>query len=167
MNVKRDKAGRRRLPKYQVEMAGIYWVAAQLCNCGLVPTILPRNAPRIDMPVTDLEGRVHATIQVKTRSDRQGWMVGWYEDGIQVHAGPHHFFAFVDLSVEPMSALLIPSRIVKKLCEGEAHQWARKRTRLGRKRKSFPVSLKLNQHPSLERYRNRWDLVGGSRRHVR
>lgn len=148
------------LPKYQVEMAGVYWVASQLCRHGLVPSILPRNAPRIDVPVTDIEGRLHATLQVKTRSDKQGWMVGWFKPGFDIHAGPRHFYVFVDLSTETISALVVPSRIVKTVCMSEANSWSRKLTRRGTQRKTFPVSVNLNKHTDLEQYRERWDLVG-------
>lgn len=153
---------RKKLPKYLVEMAGVYWTAFRLCEQGLVPSIPPRNLPHFDLPVTSLDGRVHATVQVKSRATRQGWIIAWYRKNLRLPVRRNHFYVLVDISnpsnPETTRALVIPSSVVSRICLPRAKRFAAKPTGGGGKRKPFPVDVKL-RNPVWEKYWERWDLV--------
>ena len=155
---------KKKLPRYLVEMAGVYWTASRLCGEGLIPSIPPRNLPRFDLPVTSLDGRVHATVQVKTRATRQGWIIAWYRKNLRWHVRPNHFYVLVDVSnPETTRALVIPSSIVRRSCLSAARRWTAKKTRAGKKRRPFPLSVNPLR-PGWENYWERWDLIRGTAR---
>lgn len=162
--VKRARGRRRnkKLPSYLVEMAGVYWTASRLCSEGLIPSIPPRNLPRFDLPVTSLDGRVHATVQVKSRATRQGWMIAWYRKNLRLHVRPNHFYVLVDISnpsnPERIRALVIPSSVVSRICLAKGKRIAAKKTRRGGKRKPFPISVNP-RNPVWEKYWERWHLI--------
>jgi hypothetical protein len=61
-----------------VGTAGEYYVCAELCRRGYLALLTPKNNPLFDVVVTNPEGTVAVSIQVKTRSvqNRQGWKLG-------------------------------------------------------------------------------------------
>lgn len=149
-------------PSYLVEMTGVYWTCWQLCQEGLVPTIPPRNLPYFDIPVTDPFGKSHATVQVKTRTDNQGWMFGWVKDGKlpKLLTRPSHFYVLVDLSAAPVEALVVPSSVANSFAQSRARKWLKKLTRKGTERKGFPVGVDpRGDKDGWAKYRNNWDLL--------
>lgn len=61
-----------------VGTAGEYYVCAELCRCGYLALMTPKNNPLFDVVATSQDGTKTVAIQVKTRSvhNKQGWKFG-------------------------------------------------------------------------------------------
>ena len=73
--------------------AGVHYVASELSLRGLIALPTVRNAPGIDLLVTNQTGTWHANIQVKTSGTKVGfWPIS---SNYMDFKGPHNYYAFL------------------------------------------------------------------------
>ena len=95
-------------------MRGVFLVAAEMSNQGLIVTTTSRSAFGADILVTDDRCRCAFSIQVKTNSKSQSfWLLNKKSRKL---ASPSHVYVFVNLSRNdgPHEFYVVPSRIVSK-----------------------------------------------------
>jgi len=85
--------------------AGEYYVCAELCRQGFLSLVTPKNNPLFDVVVTNPEGSDSVAIQVKTKSNKQGWKVG--KDLETPQCNPDLFVVLVDLHTDGKTAFYI------------------------------------------------------------
>jgi hypothetical protein len=121
--------------------AGAYFVAARLSAMGLICAPTFRNVPTVDLLVSDENGSLSISLQVKTawfamrergrgeqrRPHHYEWSMNWKSARLNV---PNLFFAFVDLKefTELPDIFIVPSSVVSTYYEGgdpETWKWPR------------------------------------------
>lgn len=137
--------------------AGVHFVAAELSRRGILVLVTVRNTKGIDALATDLDGRRHVTIQVKSSYSRPTfWPIGSVLDPIPPE---HAFYVFVRNSPDatigapslpPMEAFVVPASVVYQTADHPLPAGSAAWTAGGWPRKGAV---------NLDEYRNRWDLI--------
>ena len=156
--------------------AGEHYVLSQLLRRGYVAALAPQGVPNADIVVTDLEGQRLAAIQVKTRRDigsDRGWHMKAKHESL---SSEFLFYCFVDFGKQVSdhaTAFILPSAIVSRVLR-ESHQaWLRKPGKKGQPHNdgdlrrfkpdyssTFDPEATIYRDGWLERYREKWDLLG-------
>ncbi len=100
----------------QTGMTGVYLVAAQLTNRGLIASPTSRSAIGADILLTDQLCSKSYSVQVKTNSKpTSAWLLNKKSKEI---VGKNHFYAFVNLRKTESSLdadyYIVPSRVVSE-----------------------------------------------------
>ena len=137
--------------------AGVHFVAAELSRRGALILVTARNTKGIDALATDVDGRRHVTIQVKSSYSRPAfWPIGSVLDPIPPQ---HAFYVFVRNAPDapagtpplaPMEAFIVPASVVYQTADHPLPPGSAAWTAGG-----WPRRGAVN----LDEYRNRWDLI--------
>jgi hypothetical protein len=142
-------------------------VLFRLYQQGLLASLSPPGAPRVDVLVLDRDESVIATVQVKTRT--YGYDGGWHMKVKHEHVVQDRcFYAFVDLEPEVPATFVVPSKIVANVLRASHQAWLAIPGRNGRahrdnvmRRVRPAYSYEVPGYPPgwLDGYRERWDLL--------
>ncbi len=145
------------IPNTLTGAAGVHFVAAELSRRGALVLVTVRNTKGIDALATDIDGRRHVTIQVKSSYGRPSfWPLGSVLDPIPPE---HAFYVFVRNSpdvpagtpaLSAMEGFVVPASVVYETADRPLPSGSAQWTAGGWPQRSAV---------SLEEYRNRWDLI--------
>jgi hypothetical protein len=162
-----------RLPRTKVEKAlvgpaGEHYVLYQLYRHGMLASLAPPGTPTVDVLVLATDQSVVATVQVKTRT--YGADGGWHMSEKHEHiVEPRCFYAFVDLEPDSPATFVVPSTVVAEVLAIAHRAWLATPGRGGRPHRDHTMrrilpsySFEVDGYPPgwLDRYRDRWDLLG-------
>jgi len=145
--------------------AGEHYVLYQLYRRGLLAALSPRGAPTVDVLVLAPDESVLASLQVKTKTKKEGWVMG--KKHVRLVA-PHLFYAFVDLKPDDPVTYIVPSSVVADVLHLEHQAYIDTPGRGGRQRRDSTMYELRNAYRHsvpgypdgwLEAYRERWDLL--------
>lgn len=152
--------------------AGEHFVMFQLLRRNYIAGLAPQNAPDIDILVSNRNGTILSTIQVKTAGHRvtDGWQMQQKHEGI---VGDRLYYCFVDPGddrTDLPTCWLVPSRIVADHLATTHPAWLQEGLEKGirrqdsQRRKLHVICRNppLPQYQSgwLDRYREAWDQLG-------
>lgn len=131
----------------------------------MLASLAPQNAPDVDILVINLESKIVATLQVKTRISGVGWTMSQKHESI---VDPRLLYAFVDIAPQEPVVYVIPSHVVADVLTKSHRAWHSTPGRNGQPHGDTAMR-KLQGHyrdrwPGysedwLEEYRERWDLI--------
>jgi hypothetical protein len=136
--------------------AGTYFVAAELSRRGYIATMTIRNAPGIDMMVTNTTSTQTANIQVKTnQGSPKKWILNVNADTL---IADRLFYVLVNLNGQAVPAFhVVESAIVAEYCRRTHREWLAVARRDGSPHKDSPVR---EFHDAACVYLNAWDRLG-------
>ena len=134
------------LPSILVGVSGEYFVAAELSRRGYVASVTLRNTRGIDLLVTNADATRSIGIQVKTnREHRKDWMLNQTAERMRSDT---LFYVFVNLNgLDQPECHVVPSEVVADYVTRDHH-------------KSVRLTLIRHFRDDVNKYRDRWDLLG-------
>lgn len=149
--------------------AGEHYVISELYKRGLLAALAPQGTDTSDVLVLASDGEsTGCSLQVKTRS-RPGRTRGWLLSSRHEHIRARRLlYVFVDFSVEPTDAYIVPSDLVADAVTFSHQSWLAGAPRLGTTRKDTAMRTVRSQFQDdvegfppgwLEKWRGRWDLI--------
>jgi hypothetical protein len=139
--------------------AGEYFVAAELSMRGWLATVTIKDAPGIDVLVTDPARGRTAAIQGKTTSKANGRFVLKPKDEVPPAPWANEWYVFVALKEIGARAdfYVVPRAVVADAVYSDHQEWLLKPDAKGRTRK--PSSTRDMQAVHLAGYREAWHLL--------
>ena len=160
--------------------AGEYYVLFELTRRGMIASLAPRNAPHIDIIVSDQHAKMSFVVQVKTTKNAnqnyRGWMFKAKHERLQEG---QLFYFLVDLEPDQQTTpevYIVPSKEIAAVLQLSHQTWLKtpgrrgqvhKDTKMRRVRPHYP-DLDLVAYPKgwMECYKDGWNgLPSGSVNH--
>ena len=150
--------------KALVGAAGEHLVLSRLLSRGLLAAPAPRGTEKVDIVVTNQDGKSSFRIQVKTTegSTRNGWFLNAKHES---QSEPDLYFCFVLLRPTSPQVFVVPSTEVVAAIKADHHNWLQKPSRSGAPHKDSSMrrirsSMPLMEEGWLNRYLENWDQLG-------
>ena len=146
--------------KALVGAAGEYLVLSRLLAQGLLASPAPRGTEKVDIVVSDKDGKSSFRIQVKTTegSAKGGWVLGKKHE---LQAEKDLYFCFVVLHKTSPEVYIIPSSVVAKAISSDHSDWLGKTPKNGKPHKDTEMRklravMPLQKEGWLDQYRENW-----------
>jgi len=150
--------------KALVGAAGEHLVLSRLLSRGLLAAPAPRGTEKVDIVVTNQDGKSSFRIQVKTTegSTRNGWFLNAKHES---QSEPDLYFCFVLLRPTSPQVFVVPSSVVAAAIQADHKHWLEKPSRSGKPHSDSAMrrirsSMPLMEHGWLDCYLERWDQIG-------
>lgn len=116
--------------KALVGAAGEHLVLSRLLSRGLLASAAPRGTEKVDIIVSDKDGKSSFRIQVKTTegSLRNGWFLNAKHE---TQSEPDLYFCFVLLRPIDPEVYVVPSRVVSSAIIADHRHWLDRPSRSG------------------------------------
>lgn len=145
-----------------VGIAGTFFVAAELCQQGIVATVTSRNTEGIDILASNQKGSKSVSIQVKTsrpelrKSYSRSWILNKSDEK---NFSDNLFYVFVDLKPnnEKPDCYVVPSKEVADYVTKSHSDWLKTPGRNGKKHNDNNMRLFEIDDSQIPVYLNRWD----------
>ena len=151
--------------KALVGAAGEHLVLSRLLSRGLLASAAPRGTEKVDIIVSDKEGKSSFRIQVKTTegSLKNGWFLSSKHES---QAEPDLYFCFVLLRPIDPEVYVVPSSVVSSAIVADHQAWLDKPSRSGVPHKDSSMRRIRSQMPLmptdwLQSYFEAWNLLLG------
>jgi hypothetical protein len=149
--------------KALVGAAGEYLVLSRLLTKGFLASPAPRGTEKVDIVVTDKDGKSNFRIQVKTTlgSSKNGWFLSRKHEK---HVDHDLFFCLVSLSMPTSEIFVVPATVVAEAISRDHKAWLETPSRSGKPHvdsdmRRVSASMRLMDENWLEEYLERWDLL--------
>lgn len=146
--------------KALVGAAGEHLVLSRLLSRGLLASAAPRGTEKVDIIVSNKDGKSSFRIQVKTTegSLRNGWFLNVKHE---TQSEPDLYFCFVLLRPIDPEVYVVPSGVVSSAIIEDHRHWLEKPSRSGAPHKDSSMRRIRSQMPLmrtnwLEDYREAW-----------
>jgi len=150
--------------KALVGAAGEHLVLSRLLSRGLLAAPAPRGTEKVDIVVTNQDGKSSFRIQVKTTegSTRNGWFLNAKHES---QSEPDLYFCFVLLRPTSPQVFVVPSSVVAAAIQADHKHWLEKPSRSGKPHSDSAMrrirsSMPLMEHGWMDCYLERWDQIG-------
>jgi hypothetical protein len=148
--------------KSLIGIAGAHFVAAELCQRGIIATVTSRNTEGIDILASNQQGSKSVSIQVKTSGPelRKSYSRSWIlNNKAEKNFSDNLFYVFVDLKLgnEKPDCYVVPSKEVANYVTKSHSEWLKTPGRNGKKHNDNNMRLFEIDDKQIPLYLNRWD----------
>lgn len=150
--------------KALVGAAGEYLVLSRLLSRGLLASPAPRGTEKVDIVVSDKDGKSSFRIQVKTTEGtaKGGWFLSKKHEA---QSERDLYFCLVALHETSPEVYVIPSSVIAKVIAEDHQHWLSKTSKTGKTHKDtdmrkIKARMPLQGEGWLEKYRENWDQLG-------
>jgi hypothetical protein len=139
-----------------VGMAGVYLVAAELSQRGVITSLTSRNTRGIDILASSADASRQVGIQVKTAQRGTGWILGAKDER---YAAPNLFYVFVALAGQDgrPEFYVVSSRKVAASIRRSHSRWLATPGRHGQKHRDSAIRKFWDRR---QHFLNNWDGLG-------
>jgi len=149
--------------KALVGAAGEHLVLSRLLSRGLLAAPAPRGTEKVDIVVTNQDGKSSFRIQVKTTegSTSNGWFLSAKHES---QSDPDLYFCFVLLRPTSPQVFVVPSSIVSAAIQADHRHWLQKPSRSGEPHRDSSMRRIREKMPLmaphwLDDYLERWEQI--------
>lgn len=149
--------------KALVGAAGEHLVLSRLLSRGLLASSAPRGTEKVDIIVSDREGKSSFRIQVKTTegSSDKGWFLSAKHEA---QSEPDLFFCLVVLRPTEPEVFVVPSDVVAAAIHSDHRHWLSKPSLNGKQHKDSNMrrirsAMPLMPDGWINEYREAWHLL--------
>lgn len=146
--------------KALVGAAGEHLVLSRLLSRGFLASAAPRGTEKVDIVVSDREGKSNFRIQVKTTegSSQKGWFLSAKHE---TQSAPDLFFCLVVLDLTAPEVFVVPSNIVADTIRADHRHWLEKPSSKGEPHKDSNMrrirsNMPLKEFGWLDTYKEAW-----------
>lgn len=146
--------------KALVGAAGEYLVLSRLLSKGLLASPAPRGTEKVDIVVSDKDGKSSFRIQVKTTEGtaNNGWFLSKKHES---QSEKDLYFCLVALHEPNPEVYVLPSSVISKVISEDHQDWLAKPSKKGAAHKDTDMrrlraKMPLQKEGWLEKYRENW-----------